>query len=713
MLVNRFIVALFFLVSFGLTAQKSFTLDDVVPGGKSFYQFYPRYANGSFALEGDGFVQSVNDSFYVWNQGLERSFLVDVPAIKSIMTNHGLKNLGNIRPFSWITNKQLWLNHNACYYLVDWEKKMVCDSVRLLASADHVDFYASGRVAAFTVGNDLFVSQKGLEPQKITNANGMGHVYGQAVHRNEFGIEKGTFWSPDASKLAFYFMDESMVEDYPLVDVSTRIASAKPIKYPMAGMESHQVKVGVYDLAGGATVYLNTGSPVDRFFTNISWTPDGKNILVAEINRDQNHMKLDLYDAVSGNKIRTLFEESDEHWVEPSNPAVFLKKNPAQFVWQSKRDGYNHLYLYDLNGKLLRQLTKGDWNVTKFYGFDASEKNFFVQTTAEGYLERHIYRVNTGNGKTSRLTQEPGTHRAVFSPNGNLWIDHFSSLEVAAQSTLVSSKTDKKQIMAKTINPYEGFDMPEIRMVDLKTADQAFPLAGRMMLPVGFDSAKKYPVIVYVYGGPHSQMVTNSWLGGASSWMLWAAQKGYIVFTMDNRGTDGHGKAFEQAIHRRLGECEMADQMEGVKYLTSLPFVDAGRIGVHGWSYGGFMTTSLMLKHNDVFKVGVCGGPVIDWKFYEIMYGERYMDRPQENPEGYDKANLCNYVNNLKGRLLMIHGDVDPVVVWQHSLLFVKEAVKNRVQVDYFAYPGHEHNVVGPDRVHLIDKVIRYFDDYL
>lgn len=711
--VNRLIIALLILFSLGMKAQKSFSLDDVVPGGKNFYQYYPRYANGSFFLADDGYVQSVNDSFYVWNQKLERSFLVDAQAIKSILASTGSDKPGLIRNPIWVNASRLWLNRQGGYVLVDWQKKMVCDSVRLLANAQNIDFNALGGVAAFTVDNNLFVSQRGMEPKQISHAESRAHVYGQSVHRNEFGIEKGTFWSPDAAKLAFYFMDESMVDDYPLVDVSTRIASAKPIKYPMAGLESHQVKVGVYDLAGGATVYLNTGSPVDRFFTNICWTPDGKNILVAEINRGQNHMKLDLYDATSGNKLRTLFEETDEHWVEPTNAAVFLKKNPSQFVWQSKRDGYNHLYLYDLNGKMFRQLTKGNWNVTKFYGFDATEKNFYVQTTGEGHLERHIYRVITGNGKISRLTQEPGTHRAVLSPNGNLWVDHFSSLNVAAQSSLVTSKSGTKITLAQTINPYEGFDMPEIRMVDLKTADHAYSLTGRMMLPIGFDPAKKYPVIVYVYGGPHSQMVTNSWLGGASSWMLWAAQRGYIVFTMDNRGTDGHGKAFEQAIHRRLGECEMADQMEGVKYLTSLPFVDGERIGVHGWSYGGFMTTSLMLKHNDVFKVGVCGGPVIDWKLYEIMYGERYMDMPQENPEGYAETNLCNYVKNLKGRLLMIHGDVDPVVVWQHSLLFVKEAVKNRVQVDYFAYPGHEHNVIGPDRVHLIDKVIRYFDDYL
>ncbi len=710
---NRIILFFFLITALRANAQKSFTLDDVVPGGKNFYKYYPRYANGSFMQEGDGFVQSASDSFFVWNQKLDRSFLTDMPAIRSLLPNGNAKNAGQIRNIVWINNSLLWLNFQGDYYQVDLKNRSIRDSVLLLPNAANVDFHIKGKRAAFTVDDDLFVSRPGAPIVQLNPSGKQSHIYGQTVHRNEFGIEKGTFWSPDGSKLAFYFMDESMVNDYPLVDVSSRIATAKPIKYPMAGLESHRVQIGVFDVDAERTIYLKTGAPEDRFFTNISWTPDGKNILVAEINRGQNHMELNMYSAVSGDKIRTLFEENDDCWIEPTNAAVFLKNNQNQFVWQSKRDGYNHLYLYDISGKLIRQITKGEWNVTDFYGFDASEKRIFVQTTAQGHLERHIYGVNAINGKTTRLTQAPGTHRAVFCPNGNLWIDHFSSLTMAAQTTIGSLKNAKNTVLTQTINPFSEFNMPEIRMVDLKSADQTYPLTGRMMLPVNFDSAKKYPVIVYVYGGPHSQMVSNSWMGGASSWMLWAAQKGYIVFTMDNRGTDGYGKAFEQAIHRRLGECEMADQMEGVRYLSSLPFVDTDRIGVHGWSYGGFMTTSLMLKHNDVFKVGVGGGPVIDWKLYEIMYGERYMDMPEENQQGYQNANLTNYVSDLKGRLMLIHGDVDPVVVWQHSLLFVKAAVDKRIQVDYFVYPGHEHNVIGPDRVHLIDKVIRYFDDYL
>lgn len=710
---NKIFLLFVLLMPLSLHGQKSFTLDDVVPGGKNFYKYYPRYVGGSFTLENDDFIEAANDSFFVWNKTLQRHFIADTKQMRALLDSELSQNQGRIVPFAWLDSYKLWVIHSGNYYLLDLKQNAVLSSISMEKNGANADFNVKGGAVAYTIGNNLYVSKTGSEPKQITTDGDDDHVYGQTVHRDEFGIHKGTFWAPNASKLAFYFMDQSMVDDYPLVDVSTRIATLTPVKYPMAGLKSHHVKVGVYDMTSEKTIYLNTGEPADRFFTNIAWTPDGSGILVAEVNRGQNHMNLNLYDAVTGNLVRTLFQESDSKWIEPSHPAVFLKNSPDRFVWESKRNGYNHLYLYDLSGNLIRQLTQGEWNVTSFYGFDETEKNLFVQSTIGGYLERHVLSVAVASGKVKRLTVEAGTHSALFSKSRSVWIDYFSSLKVPARTTISVTATGRNRLMREAENPYKDFNMPEIKMVDLKTADGQYPLTGRMVLPVNFDPQKKYPVIVYVYGGPHSQMVSNRWLGGASTWKLWAAQKGYIVFTMDNRGTDGHGKEFEQAIHRQLGKCEMDDQMQGVAYLKSLPFVDADRIGVNGWSYGGFMTTSLMLNHNDVFKVGVAGGPVIDWKLYEIMYGERYMDMPQENPEGYAANNLCGQVKNLKGRLMLIHGDVDPVVVWQHSLLFVREAVKNRVQLDYFVYPGHPHNVIGPDRVHLIEKMMRYYDDFL
>ncbi len=712
MVVKRFFALFIILSAVNLYAQKSFTLDDVVPGGKNMYKFYPRQAYGNFTLDGEYYMQTSADTFYVLN-GVSKIPHTNLAAITNVVASHVKKSPGRVIPVSWLSSTQLWVRSDNSFFKVNLKSKSVDNEIALHQKASGIDLMPLQSAAAYVVDNNLYVSLAGKDAIKVAGDDIPGHVYGKTVHRDEFGINKGTFWSPNASKLAFYFMDESMVNDYPIVDISTRIATPKPVKYPMAGLESHHVQVGVYDVKSDKTIYLKTGAPVDRFFTNIAWTPDEKHILVAEINRGQDHMKLNMYDAVSGEFVKTMFEESDEKWVEPSNPPFFLSKNKEQFVWQSKRDGYNHLYLYDLQGKLVKQLTKGNWNVTQFYGFDSSEKNLYIQSTAQGYLERHIYSVSVKSGDMKQLSKGAGTHRAVFSSNKTMWMDNYTSMDVPARSTLTNTTKGTGYVVVDSKNPYTEYNMPLIKMVDIKSADSRYTLTGRVILPVDFDASKKYPVFVYVYGGPHSQMVTNSWLGGAQTWFLMLAQKGYIVFTMDNRGTDGHGKEFEQAIHRQLGECEMADQMEGIKYLKTLPYVDADRIGVNGWSYGGFMTTSLMLRHNDVFKVGVAGGPVIDWKMYEIMYGERYMDHPDDNVEGYKQNNLCNYVTDLKGRLMLIHGDEDPVVVMQHSLRFLQEAVKNRVQVDYFVYPGHEHNVLGADRVHLIDKIIRYFDDFL
>jgi dipeptidyl-peptidase 4 len=311
------------------------------------------------------------------------------------------------------------------------------------------------------------------------------------------------------------------------------------------------------------------------------------------------------------------------------------------------------------------------------------------------------------------LSQGSGTHSAKLSPNGNYIIDTYSSQVTPRKIWVINNKDGKvAQTLLTSKNPVADYALGEVTIFPIK-ADDGTDLYTRMITPPNFDKNKKYPVVVYVYGGPHLQLVTNSWLGGANLWMQLMAQKGYIVFTLDPRGTSGRGLEFEQETFRQLGTVEIADQLRGVEYLKSLPYVDADRMGIHGWSFGGFMTTSMMLKSPDTFKVGVAGGPVIDWNYYEIMYTERYMDSPEQNPEGYKNANLLNYVKNLKGKLLMIHGTVDDVVVWQHSLAFIKKAVDEGILLDYFVYPGHPHNVIGKDRVHLMRKVTQYLDDNL
>lgn len=563
---------------------------------------------------------------------------------------------------------------------------------------------------AYTEDNNLFIHQNDKNIQ-VTTDGSYTIVYGKSVHRDEFGIHKGTYWSPSGKYLAFYRMDQTDVTDYPIVDWTKYPAENKNIKYPMAGNKSHYVTLGIYELATGKTWYVKTEGDREQYLTNIQWSPTEKNIYIAVLNRGQNHMKLNEYDVASGNFVHTLFEEKDEKYVEPLNPMYFVK-NEKQFIWLSRRDGYNHAYLYNIDGTLVKQLTKGKWEIKTTSGFDESYSRFFFHGNDQGSVNQDFYSVNTKTGEMVRLTSGAGFHSAIADKKGNYVIDNFSSCYMPREYFVINTKSKKPVSIFKAENPLKEYKTGNWNLFTIKN-NEGTDLNCRLFKPVNFDSTKKYPVIVYLYNGPHSQMVSNTWMAGGELWYEYMAQKGYMVFTLDGRGTSYRGKEFEQATFRQLGTKEMEDQLKGVDYLKSLPYVDAARIGVFGWSFGGFMATSLMTRSAGIYKVGVAGGPVIDWSYYEIMYGERYMDMPQENKEGYEKNNLLNYVDKLQGKLLMIHGAQDPVVVWQHSMKYLKKATDKGVQLDYYVYPGHEHNVLGKDRAHLMDKICNYFIENL
>lgn len=582
----------------------------------------------------------------------------------------------------------------------------------------------SKMVSAVVVNDNISVYDADVSVQ-ITQDGGNGIVYGQTVHRSEFGITKGLFWSPKANKLAFYRQDERRVTDYPLFSIQERPAKADRIKYPMAGDSSHTVTIGIYDRnAKNGVVYLNTQGPYDQYLTNVTWSPDERSIYVAWVNRDQNHMELRQYDAQTGKLITVVFEERHEKYVEPENGPVFLPGQNESFIWQSERDGYNHLYLYQ-EGQLL-QLSKGEWVVTEFLGFDASGQYALVNSTLDGIsgnaLERTPLLIHLVTGEVFEMSVDFGSNTPTWFEKTGLLMVKFSNLNTPGSVYAIDvngfiqniKKTmEVKPVLLEEIeNPVADYEIGLITVSAIK--NEGVELFTRMFYPADFNPKKKYPVVVYVYGGPHAQMIQNTWLGGGNLWMACMASKGYIVYTLDNRGSANRGLEFENAIHRKVGDVEMRDQLAGLNFLKSLNYVDTNRIGIHGWSFGGFMTTSLMTRFPGSYKVGVAGGPVIDWKYYEIMYTERYMDRPEENPEGYAKNNLLTYAPNLSGRLFMIHGADDDVVVWQHSLMFLEKCVKaNNANLDYFVYPGHKHNVGGRDRVHLYKKISQYFFDHL
>lgn len=637
--------------------------------------------------------------------------LLSLSQLNNLLTQAGGSALNRIPAFYWLPGNKMLLTHQNSIYTINITTRQAESINSFAPGAENTDLHLPTQAIAYTKGNNLFISKEG-NTIPISKDSNEAIVNGQAAHRSEFGISKGTFWSPSGSKLAYYRMDQRMVTDYPLVNIEPVPAQLNPIKYPMAGQASHHVQVGVFDIATGNTIFLQTGEPAEQYLTNITWSPDEKFIYVAIVNRAQNHMKLNQYEAATGKLVKTVFEEKHSKYIEPEHGPIFLKNNPAQFIWQSERDGFNHLYLYNTNGKLIGQLTKGNYVVTEVVGFDHQGDHLLFIATAANALERHVHSLNLKNRKIRLLSTAKGQHNPVLSPMGNLMLDDFSSIETPRQISLLSTAGKEVKTIFKAENPLAAYKLGQTELLSLK-AEDGTPLNARIIRPADFDPAKKYPVIVYLYGGPHVQLVHNTWLGGANLWMQYMAQQGYVVFTLDNRGSHNRGLAFEQATFRRLGTIEMADQLQGVNYLKSLPYVDSTRLGIHGWSFGGFMTTTLMTRQPDIFKAGVAGGPVIDWRMYEIMYTERYMDTPQENPEGYREASLLNYAGNLKGRLLMIHGTADDVVVWQHSQAFVKKCIDEGVLLDYMLYPGHAHNVRGKDRLHLIRKITQYFNDFL
>ena len=700
--------------TFIIAQDKLLTIQDAVLKGRT--TLAPK------RLQSLGFIPSHNQFSYVDNNIV---FIGDkkngntVPLITLQDLNTKLKasskdTLAAIGGLTWKNLSQFYFSNKKVELMYDIDKKAVLETDRKVEPSNLDAYQKEPATSAYSYckDNNLYVVKEGKETQVTTDGSYEIVYTGKNVHQNEFGIDGKNFWSPKGNYLAFYRMDQSTVTDYPIIDWTTRPAKNENIKYPMAGNKSHHVTLGIYDVKTNKTIFVRTEGDKEQYLTNIAWSPDEKHIYIAILSRTQNDMKLNEYDATTGNFVRTLFEEHDDKYTEPLHPMLFVKNSPTQFIWQSRKDGFTHFYLYDISGKLIKQLTKGNWEVKAENGFDEKGERLFFHANDQSPVNQDFYSVNLKSGEVKRLTSGNGFHTCVLDERGNYFIDNFTNSTTPREYNIINTSTKKAINIFKAENPIKEYKTGSWNLFTIKNYEGT-DLYCRLFKPVNFDSTKKYPVLVYLYNGPHSQMVTNTWMAGGELWYQYMAEKGFIIFTLDGRGTSNRGKAFEQATHRQLGTKEMEDQLKGVDYLKSLPYVDAKRIGVHGWSFGGFMTTTLMTRSPETFKVGAAGGPVIDWTYYEIMYTERYMDSPQDNKEGYEKNNLLGYVDKLKGKLLMIHGAQDPVVVWQHSILYQKKAVDKGIQLDYYLYPGHEHNVLGKDRAHLMEKITNYFIDNL
>lgn len=691
-------------------ALQKLTLEDAIMKGRSTLGA-ERISGLQWMPNTDGLVHYSKDGKQLKTIALksdQSTSALDLKALNKALDLE-LKRLPRVH---WDNTYDIHFTHKNSIYQYNTNLKK---GKQLLSFPDNIgnsDYHLASNQLAYTIDNNLYIASASKESIPVTEIEDKNIVSGQAIARYEFGIGGGTFWSPNGTLLAFYQKDETDVADYPLLDITTTPGTLRSVKYPMAGQKSEYAKVGVFNAKTNKTTYLKVDGDKEQYLTNLSWDTDNKHLYIAVINRDQNHMWYNKYDATTGTFVKTLFEETHPKYVEPLNAAWPMPNSNNEFLWLSRRDGYTHAYRYNTDGKLLGQITKGKWEVTSILGLDHTGKNLIVQGTDESGINQYAYAVNLKSGKSNRLSKEDGMHYYSLSSDGKYLTDNYTNLKTPSKVDIISTEGKVIKNVLTSKNPLAGHKVGTTELVELKS-DAGDVLHARMIKPSDFTPKNKYPVLVYVYGGPHAQMVTNRWLAGAPLWMHYMAEKGYIIFTLDNRGSKSRGADFENIIHRNLGDIEIKDQLVGVNYLKSLPYVDGERMAVHGWSYGGFMTTSLMLREPGTFQVGVAGGPVTDWKYYEIMYGERYMDRPEENPEGYKKSALVNYAKDLEGDLLLIHGTVDDVVVMQHNLALVQKFVEEGILIDFFPYPMHPHNVRGKDRIHLMNKVLTYIEDKL
>ena len=682
-------------------AQKELTLEDAVL--KRWTSLKPdRLKDLKWNNEEDFFSYKSDSAIYIYDYN---NTLQDSISLKQLNQSlDGEDKLLSMPNITWINAHSFRFSNKNKYYTYNTKRgRKAIFSFQLDSKASHIQFNKQQNKCAYTIDNNLYVSNLSDKAYQITNELDTNIIFGQVVHRYEFGIKKGIFWSPNGSFLAFYRKDESMVSDYPLMNISSRTGHTDIIKYPMAGMSSHHVSIGVFNNLTKEVIYLNTGEPKEQYLTNICWGPKEKYIYVAVLNRDQNHLKLNQYSAVDGSFVKTLFEETSDKYVQPLHPMKFISNNT--FLWRSEKEGYDNFYLYNTEGALIKKVLNRKHVVKDYFGYN--NDNIYFSSYSNDGLGVDLWNVSVKKKYKKRIVGDGNYHSFKVSPTKSFFIDIFSNVNTPSVTRIINHKGNSVSELLVATNPLKDYDIGDTELFQIKTDDN-IALNARLIKPYNFDKRKKYPVLIYVYNGPGVQLIRNNWLASSPLWMYYLANQDYIVFALDGRGSENRGRDFEQVIFRELGKIEMIDQVKGYEYLLKQDFVDSNRIAVHGWSYGGFMTTNLLLNYPNLFTCGVAGGPVTNWEYYEIMYTERYMDHPEDNTEGYANTNLINKVNLLKDPLLMIHGLVDDVVVPQHSLDFIKSSVDNNIQMDYFIYPGHPHNVRGKDRLHLIQKIIDY-----
>lgn len=602
-------------------------------------------------------------------------------------------------------------------FTIDSDKGAIVRRTRSEVSEENVSFSPDGRHIAFTRHHDLWVLdiESNTETQLTHTGNDsilngvLDWVYMEELFTR--GNVKGYWWSPDSRAIAYFQINDSPVGEFPIVDFLPAYNRADIQHYPKAGSENPLVRIGIYRFDTGSTVWTDVDTADDSYIARFGWLGDSKNLAIAKLNRNQDRLQLLLADTETGES-QTVLEESKDTWVNVTYNQHFFE-NGQRFIWNAERDGNSHLYLYKSDGTLIRQITAGPWEVTSLDAVDEKRGHVYFTATERSILGRQLYRVGENGRDLRRVSRGNGTHSAVFSPDRRYYIDTYSNSTTPPQIT-VHDATGKKMfgIYESEFQELTEYGLPAPDFFRITSKD-GIEFQCQMIRPTDFDESKQYPVLVYLYGGPQAQEVVDKWGGSRYLWHAMMAQRGYIVFTLDNRGSYGRGTEWEDPILKNLGETELADQMTGVAYLKSLPYVAGDRIGIWGWSYGGYMTCMAMFKTPGVFCAGAAVAPVTDWHFYDTIYTERYMKRPQDNEEGYENSSPLNFVDGLAAPFLLVHGTADDNVHLSNTVSLVDRLIDAGKDFDLMLYPRQFHGIAANEsRIHLYRRLTAFFDEH-
>ena len=716
-------IAFLLLTTFSVIGQQKITVDEIF--------------TGAYRTKGMDELQSMKNTnqYTVLNfDRVTRNIqinLFDFATLKKVATlidSRYYKELDGIDSYAFNASEKVILIGNnsqqiyrhsflADYFLFDLETKKLTKLFDY--PIQEPTFSPDGTKIAFAKENNLYVydiaskitTQITFDGKKNAIINGITDW----VYEEEFAFVRAFDWSNDSKKLSFIRFDESQVPEFSMTIFDKELyPKLETFKYPKAGEKNSEVSLHIFDLNSNTTQKIDLGNYHDFYIPRIQWTNDPTILSVQILNRHQDNLDLLFVDGSTG-IAKVIFNEKDKAYISIKNNLTFLKEN--SFIWTSEKDGFNHIYLYDQTGKLINQVTKGNWEVTDFYGFDEKTQNVYYQSVENGSINRDVYRININGKNKVRLSHKTGTSSATFSPNFQFFITSFSSVTQPPIFSLNESKTGKS--IQEIINndalseKLKAYNLPKKEFFVLKT-EKGNNLNAWIIKPKDFDASKKYPVFMYQYSGPGSQKVDNDWNNSDDYWLMMLTQQGYIVICVDGRGTGYKGADFKKVTQKELGKFEVEDQIDAAKEIGNYPFVDKTRMGIFGWSYGGFMAANCILKGNDVFKMAIAVAPVTNWRFYDSIYTERFLQTPQENASGYDENSPINFVNKLKGNFLLIHGSADDNVHLQNSMQMMEALIQANKQFDSQIYPDKNHGIYGgKSRIQLYNKMTNFIKEKL